>query len=161
MTRIPAGDSKGTDMHLKNAITEIERYSEKLSRILQDTPEHVLWKKPETIANSIGAITRHLTGNLHHYMGAGVLSTGYIRQRDQEFYAPPVSTGILLDGLRESVAVARDAINSIDQKRANEPHTTPCGHKFQTLAEHVAKITAHFAYHIGEARYASKLLSDD
>ena len=44
-----------------------------------------LWKKPYPYGNSIGHLLLHLTGNLSHYIGARIASTGYVRNRPLEF----------------------------------------------------------------------------
>ena len=156
-----AGVSHGTNtVHVNNAVLEVERYADQFLKLLGDVPDNVLWQKPDTIANSIGALARHLAGNLNHYLGSGVLDNGYKREREQEFHAEPISREVLIADLKAAVAVARAAAGAIDDKRAREPHTTPCGQEFESLAEHVARIATHFAYHVGEAYYASKLLKN-
>ncbi len=142
----------------RNAIIEIERYAAQFLKLLSEVPENILWQKPDAIANSIGALARHLTGNLNHYLGSGVLNNGYKREREQEFHAGPILRKELISGLRAAVIVARNAIDEIDTAQASKPHTTPCGEEFESLALHVTRITTHFSYHVGEAYYASKLL---
>jgi hypothetical protein len=44
-----------------------------------------LWKVVPGISNSGGTLALHLAGNLQHFIGAVLGSTGYIRDRDAEF----------------------------------------------------------------------------
>ena len=74
-------------MYADNAIREIERLGEQLLELLSEVPDEILWQKPDMLPNSIGAIARHLAGNLNHYLGAGILQNGYKREREQEFCA--------------------------------------------------------------------------
>jgi hypothetical protein len=147
-------------MPVHDSVSEIERYAGQFLRLLNEVPDALLWQKPDTIANSIGAIARHLAGNLNHFLGTSVLNNGYKREREQEFHAEPVAREVLIANLKGAVAVARDAADAIDDKRARDPHTTPCGSEFESLAAHVTQLATHFAYHVGEAYYASKLLKD-
>src|SRR5262245_40851016 len=51
-------------------------------------PREKLWVKPFAFGNSVGHLVLHLTGNLNHYVGAGVAGTGYVRNRPLEFTDP-------------------------------------------------------------------------
>ena len=145
-------------MYASDAIREIERYGEQLLKLLSEVPDSLLWQKPTGLPNSIGAISRHLAGNLNHYIGAGILNNGYRREREQEFHAPPIPRGVLITDLKAAIAVARSAIAAVDDKRAAERHTTPCRQEFESLANHLTRTATHFSYHVGEAYYGSKLL---
>ena len=153
-------NQKAHAMAVNDCIREIERYADQLLHLLVVVPDAVLWGKPESVPNSIGALVRHLSGNLNHYFGAGVLNNGYIREREQEFHAPPVGRESLVADLKAAVATARAAVATIDEQRALEPHTTPCGQKSESLTYHIARLTTHFAYHVGEAYYASRLIDN-
>ena len=145
-------------MYENDAIREIEGYGEQLLGLLAEVPDEMLWQKPDLLPNSIGAIARHLAGNLNHYWGAGLLQNGYRREREQEFHASPISRQALRTDLEAALAVARSAVATIQEDQAAAPHTTPCGQEFDSLAHHLARLATHFAYHVGEAYYASKLL---
>ena len=147
-------------MYADNAIREIERLGEQLLELLSEVPDEILWQKPDMLPNSIGAIARHLAGNLNHYLGAGILQNGYKREREQEFHASPISRNTLLTDLRAAIAVARSAVAAIDEDHLAVPHTTPCGQEYDSLSYHLARLATHFAYHVGEAYYASKLLDN-
>ncbi len=64
------------------AVREIERYAGGLLELIESLSEDQLWPKAGNIPNSIGTLARHLTGNLNHYFGAGLLKNGYVRQRE-------------------------------------------------------------------------------
>ena len=44
-----------------------------------------LWHNPFGFGNDIGHLVVHITGNLHHYIGARMAETGYVRDREREF----------------------------------------------------------------------------
>ncbi len=147
-------------MYVNDAIREVERYGEQLLGLLSEVPDEMLWQKPDVLPNSIGAIARHLAGNLNHYLGAGILQNGYQREREQEFHASPIPRNALITDLKMALDVARSAVATINEDHAAAPHTTPCGQEFDSLAYHLAQLATHFAYHVGEAYYASKLLDN-
>lgn len=148
-------------MRVDDSIREIERYGEQLLGLLSQVPDDKLWMKPGILPNSIGAIARHLAGNLNHYLGAGLLQNGYVREREKEFCAAPILRNDLISNLQAAIAVARPALAVIDDERAAAPHTSPCGQKYDSLSYHLTRLATHFAYHVGEAYYASKLLGND
>jgi len=51
-------------------------------------PKNKVYVKPFPFGNSLGHLVLHLTGNLNHYIGAGIAGTGYVRNRPLEFTEP-------------------------------------------------------------------------
>src|SRR5947209_20547578 len=98
---------------------EFARYFEHLAgrveRAVRSVPPDKLYTKPFSYGNSIGHLVLHLTGNLNHYIGAGIAGTGYVRDRPREFAdrAPP-SPGELLEGFRSAVAMVVNTVRSLD-----------------------------------------------
>ncbi|MBN1311688.1 MAG: DUF1572 family protein [Anaerolineae bacterium] len=75
------------------AIKEIARYADLFIEVIEPLTEEQLWGKIDGIPNAIGTLVRHLTGNLNHYFGAGVLENGYVRDRDREFIEGDIPKG--------------------------------------------------------------------
>jgi uncharacterized damage-inducible protein DinB len=71
---------------------ELARYflhlAGRVERAVRSLPREKLWNKPFAFGNSVGHLVLHLTGNLQHYIGAGVGGTGYVRNRPLEFTDP-------------------------------------------------------------------------
>src|SRR5262249_62387735 len=71
---------------------EMSRYfkhlAERVEKHLRAVPKEKVYVKPFTYGNSIGHLILHLTGNLNHYIGAGIAKTGYVRNRPLEFTEP-------------------------------------------------------------------------
>jgi uncharacterized damage-inducible protein DinB len=57
----------------------------RVDRAARTITEDQLWTRPFPFGNSIGHLVLHLTGNLNHYIGAGIAGSGYVRHRDHEF----------------------------------------------------------------------------
>ena len=92
------------------ACDEFATYFEHLAGRVEDrcgsVPAESLWTKPFAFGNSIGHLVLHLTGNLNHYIGAGIAGSGYVRDRDKEFTdADHPSADELLARFREAVAM--------------------------------------------------------
>ena len=133
---------------------EIERYAEELIKIIEPLSSDQLWSKAGNIPNSIGTLTRHLTGNLNHYFGAGIAQNGYIRERDREFSDTDLDKAKLISDLKSAVQVAKQAIAALDAETIYQPYTTPDGVEYDMLADHIVRMTTHFVLHYGQADYA-------
>jgi hypothetical protein len=142
------------------AAKEIEHYSISLIEIIESVSREQLWFNGEGIVNSIGTLARHLTGNLNHYFGAALLKNGYVRKRDREFTESGLDKSTVIADLRSAVNTAVQAIHSVDESLLDQPHTTPCGEDCPSLAEHILRLTTHFALHYGQADYAANMLKE-
>jgi len=139
---------------------EIERYADDLAKLIQGLTESQLWQKPNHIPNSVGTLTRHLTGNLNHYIGAGILENGYQRQRDLEFTQSGLSKEQILNDLRQSVEIALQGSQQVtDEQLQQRPYHSPDGQEFVSLAYHAVRLATHFALHCGQADYACTILA--
>ena len=141
------------------ALREIEPHAERLTDLIESLTPNQLWSKAGGIPNSIGTLARHLTGNLDHYLGAGILKNGYVRQRDKEFSETGVPKAQVVSELRAAVEVAVRAAETIDGEAIGQPHTTPCGVECESLAFHIVETATHFAFHCGQADYAGNCIA--
>jgi hypothetical protein len=136
------------------SMREIERYAQDLIALIESLTDDQLWSVEGGIPNSIGTLARHLTGNLNHYFGAGLLNNGYVRDRDKEFTETGLPKAHVISELEAAVEVARSSVEVIDVKRIHQPYTTPCGRAYESLAYHVLRMLTHFVLHCGQADYA-------
>jgi len=140
------------------AVSEIERYAQGLMEIIEPLSDDQLWSVEGGIPNSIGTLARHLSGNLNHYFGAGLLNNGYKRDRDLEFSETGLSKARVIAELAAAVEVAKQAVAAIDEERITQPYTTPCGREYESLAYHVLRMLTHFVVHCGQADYAVRAI---
>src|SRR5262245_28161924 len=87
---------------------EMSRYfkhlAERVEKHLRAVPKEKVYVKPFTYGNSIGHLILHLTGNLNHFIGAGIAGTGYVRNRPLEFSDPnPPPPDVALAKFRDAV----------------------------------------------------------
>ena len=137
---------------------EIDHYARTLVEVIDGLTEDQLWSTSGGLPNSIGNITRHLTGNLNHYFGKGILKNDYRRVRDLEFTEKRIPKGQVIDDLKAAVDIAIQAINSIDENQLDLPYISPDGELSESLAYHILHMTTHFSLHVGQADFAKTLL---
>jgi len=141
------------------AVREIERYAHQLIELIENLTEAQLWSKKGGIPNSIGTLTRHLTGNLNHYFGAGILKNGYLRERDIEFTETDLPKAKVISDLQAAVKIAKQATEIMQEKDVNQSYTAPSGEEFESLAYHIVRLATHFALHGGQADFAKNCIA--
>ena len=137
---------------------QIDRYSKMLLDVIDSLTSEELWSTRGGLPNSIGNITRHLTGNLNQYFGAGLLKRAYQRHRDLEFKEKNLPKEVVKAELIEAVATALQAINSITEDQVLKPYISPDGDETESLPYHIFRMTTHFSLHVGQADFAKTIL---
>ena len=140
------------------AVKEIERYAKRLTELLESLPQVQLWSREGNITNAMGTLARHLTGNLNHYFGAGILKNGYRRERDKEFTETDLQKAMVISDLKVAVEVTKKAVGVINEEKITQPYITPYGEEYESLAYHIVRLTTHFALHCGHADYVGKYI---
>jgi uncharacterized damage-inducible protein DinB len=132
---------------------ELIRYyrhlASRVEKAMRAIPREKVYVKPFPFGNSLGHLVIHLTGNLNHYIGAGIASTGYVRNRPLEFTEPsPPPPEDVLKRFQEAVDMVVRTLQSQTPEdwqkpvRENEPIQTRFG-MFLVCA-------AHMNNHIGQ-----------
>ena len=102
-----------------------------------------LWWRANAESNTIGNLVLHLCGSTRHYIGLGVGSSGYARDRDAEFAEQgPVAKDALLARFNETMAEADRVLSSFDPARLGD--TTDRTGKTATYAELIPEPGAPF-----------------
>jgi uncharacterized damage-inducible protein DinB len=141
-----------------NAVRQqIEQYAANIIGCLEELPDKLIWSPGPDGSNSIGTLTHHLSGNLHHFLGAGILEDGYQRDRPAEFSDHGLTVQELIDELNQALGVARKALETLDAQRIDAPHTSVDGREFPSTAHMLLLIVAHFAYHTGQINYTARI----
>ena len=132
----------------------VHALSEKLS-------EEQFWTKPYPYGNSFGHLTLHIIGNLNYYIGAEIVNTGYVRDREREFTedSPPSKEEVL-----RRLAEAVDLVEATLETQTAE--TWSNAYRAAGAADFVKdrfsiflSCAAHFHHHIGQMVYLAKEFS--
>src|SRR4051794_41015373 len=95
-------------------VREIEQQRDAIRELAADLDNRAFWARPLDPGNSIGHLVLHLTGNLHHFVGAQLGGTGYVRDRPREFTETEVpEKDAALAGLDEAVATFRRVVEGL------------------------------------------------
>ena len=116
-----------------------------------------IWVKNSGINNSAGNLALHLAGNLEHFVGAILFSTGYVRDREFEFKGKVDREELIrrIRSARKSVQQTLISL-SIEDFKTTYP-LQPFG--FEMTIEHfLIHLYGHFSYHLGQINYHRRLI---
>lgn len=122
------------------------------------TNERRLWLVSEGISNSAGNLCLHLIGNLNHYIGATLGSSGYIRQRDLEFSLKDVPKAELIQKIDDTKTVVTSVIQQLSQKDLEKEYAIQVFKVPMTTQFFLVHLATHLAYHLGQVNYHRRML---
>lgn len=132
-----------------------EHLAARIGRLVGMLSHDQLWSNSFEFGNSVGRIVVHLTGSLNHFIGAGVVGSGYVRDRAAEFSdpsRPPAEE--LLGRFQEAVDMVVGTIRSQGESGLMTP-VEDCGKPvrdrlglFLVCAGHVSNHLGQIVYHV-------------
>jgi uncharacterized damage-inducible protein DinB len=140
---------------VKDEFTRYFRHlAERVDRAVRSVPLDKVWVKPFAFGNSLGHLVLHLTGNLNHYIGAGIAKTGYQRDRPKEFtdpaHPPPAEA---LKRFHAAVDMVCRTIEGMDEQSMQGDIPDPDRHPIQTRFGLLLVCAAHMNNHVGQMAY--------
>jgi hypothetical protein len=156
----PTGTAPSSDLARITA-AEFSSYfrhlASRVERAARSVNEEQLWSKPFPFGNSIGHLVLHLTGNLNHYIGSLMASSGYVRHREHEFTDPArYSLDELLARFHQAVDVVVRTLEAQDDASFSAP--VPDQPPIQTRLGLFLVCAAHMNNHIGQMSYLVQAL---
>ena len=146
---------------LRKVLTELfERDLDKLKIELQEYHvEADIWKVSEGISNSAGNLCLHLNGNLKHFFGAVLGSSGYVRDRDAEFANKDVSRSEMIADIDATKNVVLSTLAELTDVDLGKPYPIEVFGHPMTTAFFLTHLATHLDYHLGQINYHRRLLA--
>jgi uncharacterized damage-inducible protein DinB len=141
----------------RDFIRYYQQVAEQIHKLVEPISTEQLWLRPYPYGNSIGHLLLHLTGNLSHYIGAGIGHTGYVRNRPLEFSDPsrPSKESVLknFDATFAMVATTLEKQSDADWPSPyNSTGMEDAGDRFTAFL----RCAAHASHHTGQIMYLCK-----
>ncbi len=139
------------DRDLSKLRTEIESYKD----------EAAMWKISGEAPNSGGNLALHLVGNLKHFIGAVLGSSGYVRQRDLEFSATGTPRAELLQMIDETMSDVAAGLDEVTPEQLEQEYPIVV---FADRTEPMSTLwflihlATHLDYHLGQINYHRRLI---
>jgi hypothetical protein len=135
----------------------LRMYPNEIRECLAALDEEQIWWRPNDTSMSVGNMVLHLTGNLNHYLGRGVVASGYRRERPKEFQEKgPISRQELLRQFEEGLEWGKKAFEHITPESLMD--TAELGEESKEIARLVIGVTTHFNGHVGQIIYVTKMV---
>jgi len=131
--------------------------TEQLRACLEALDDGQIWCRPNEGANSIGNLVLHLCGSTRYYIGHVLGGSAYVRERDAEFAERTmIPKTELLQRVNKTIAEADRVLSSFDPGRLLE--TVDAMGKPTSCAQVILHALIHYAAHVGQIVYATKML---
>jgi hypothetical protein len=121
----------------------------------------LLWQVVPGCPNPGGNLVLHLVGNLRHFIGAQLGSSGYVRNRPAEFS----TTGLTRAELHTSISLAATEVahtlETLDPARLQESFSLPQHSGSVTIERWLLHLATHLAFHIGQLDYHRRAVTGD
>ena len=129
-----------------------------IGEINQYPTEESIWLLSGDVKNSGGTLSLHLAGNLQHFIGAQLGSSGYVRDRDYEFSARNVPKSQLIQEVEKAKEVIKNVIPKLtdEQLKKEFPGQIPIEATTEGFLLHLYN---HLGYHLGQVNYHRRLLA--
>lgn len=142
--------------------TLIELFERDLNRLIAEVNayknENDLWVTRGDIKNSGGNLCLHLAGNLNHFIGATLGSTGYIRQREDEFNVKHVLKKDLINTLQDCITMLTETLSVMPEADLAKDFPLEMQGATVTNTQMLVHLYGHLNYHLGQVNYHRRLL---
>lgn len=137
-----------------------ERDIEQLRSEVEKYPsDESLWTPHEGISNSGGNLCLHLLGNLQHFFGAVLGSSGYVRDRDSEFANKNISRQKMIDEIDQAKSIVVKTLTSLSDEDLAKEYPVQVFGRPDSTEWMIVHLLAHFNYHLGQINYHRRLVA--
>ena len=123
--------------------------------------DETLWRTLPGLANSAGNVALHVAGNLQHFLGAVLGSTGYVRQREREFAQREGSRAAVIADLEAAIAAVEAGLAALTPEAEAGIFPAPVGPHRPPTRLFLVHLAAHLAFHLGQAGSLRRALTGE
>ncbi|HLB00188.1 MAG TPA: DUF1572 family protein [Bacteroidota bacterium] len=136
-----------------------DEYLPRLLRCLDELSDEDLWWRPNESANSVGNLVLHLSGNVEQWINGGLGGASSVRDRGQEFSRrealSKTELGEIITGVlrRADETLSRFDPARLLERRRIQVYDVTC-------LDALSHVLEHFAQHLGQIVYVTKMRRD-
>jgi hypothetical protein len=134
---------------LRAARREVEAYPD----------DEMLWTALPGTTNTGGSLARHIAGNLQHFFGAVLGSSGYVRDREAEFNQQPVPREVIRAELDAAVTAIESVLPGLPDEVFAAPFPIAQGGLIVNTQDFVLHLAVHLCYHLGQLDYHRRIVT--
>lgn len=134
----------------------LQEYLPRIRRCLDELSEDDIWWRAHEANNSVGNLILHLAGNVRQWIISGIGGAGDTRERAKEFSERgPIPKEELWMKIASTLKEADDVLERFDVRTMLEVRHIQ---KYDvTCLEAISHVVEHFAQHLGQIIYITKL----
>jgi uncharacterized damage-inducible protein DinB len=133
-----------------------------LRRSVEAYPDDAsVWAEPAGLPNSGGTLVLHLAGNIQHFLGAVLGTSGYRRNRDAEFARRDVSRAELLREIAAAESAVDRGMGAVNEAALAAPYPEQVAGRSIAMGDFLVHLSTHLAYHLGQLDYHRRVVSGD
>lgn len=136
---------------LDTLVREIRLYPEDAS----------LWVAVPGQPTAGGNLALHLAGNLRHFIGATLGTTGYLRDREREFATAGLSREAVIQELDRTKADVQATLRALAPSRLGETFPLEIQGIHLSTEAVLLHLAAHLAFHLGQVDYHRRAVTGD
>ena len=146
----------GRELLLTSRRRMLEEYFPRLQRCCEELSDQDVWWRADERGNSVGNLVLHLNGNIRQWIVCGLGGAQDSRDRQQEFDERRIiSRSELLSKFEATLIEAGGVIDSFDENNLLEVRRIQQWDV--TYLEAILHVVEHFAQHLGQIIYITKL----
>lgn len=139
-----------------------ERDLATLAREVEAYPDDTSpWAPLPGVPNPGGVLVRHLCGNLQQFVGAVLGGSGYRRDREAEFAAPPWPRARLLAEVAATRAVVLPALAGLTAEQLASGYPLRVLERDLQTADFLIHLAVHLGFHTGQVDYHRRAVTGD
>jgi uncharacterized damage-inducible protein DinB len=153
-------DNKSTGLKMIETLKQLFlRNLEKLNKEISSfKDEKNIWEVSGDIKNSAGNLCLHLCGNLQHFIGAVLGSSGYIRNREAEFSRKNVPIRELVAEIETTTQIVEKTLIELKADDLQKIYPINVFGYEMTTEYFLTHLTTHLNYHLGQINYHRRML---
>ncbi len=105
-----------------------------------------------------GNLVLHIIGGLHHFFGATLGHTGYIRERSQEFIIKGVDRKELVQQLEKVIPVVTGILEKLTPQDMESAYPIFFDKEGTSTGYVLTQLALHLNYHLGQVNYLRRIL---
>ena len=134
-----------------------------LTRLTQELhafpDDATLWATLPGVKNSAGNITRHLEGNLRHYIGFQLGGVPFTRVREEEFGGSPIPTAELAARIESLQPFIPAIVAGLTQAQLDAIFPESLWGGERVTSQFLFHLYGHFNFHLGQIGYLRRILT--
>ncbi len=119
------------------------------------------WRTMPGMGNCGGTLVLHLVGNVRHFVGAVLGSTGYVRDRELEFSRRDVPRDELQVQLRLTIVDVRATLAACDPSLLDGQFPVAVRDRHLTTRAFLLHLATHLTYHLGQLDAHRRIVTGD